>query len=66
MKAFLVSRFSVRPGLACLREVEGRSELSFERWLQLDLQYIDTWSMGLDFWIMLRLLPAVLSRRGAV
>jgi exopolysaccharide biosynthesis polyprenyl glycosylphosphotransferase len=58
-------RFCVRPGLACLREVEGRSALSFDRWLELDLQYIDTWSLALDFKIMLRVVPAVLSGKGA-
>ena len=58
-------RFSVRPGLACLREVQGRSALSFERWLELDLQYIDTWSFALDMKIMLRLIPIVLSGKGA-
>lgn len=59
-------RMSVRPGLACLREVSGRSRLSFERWLELDLEYIDSWSVMLDFKIMLRLIPAVLRGDGAV
>lgn len=59
-------RFSVRPGLACLREVSGRSALSFERWLELDLQYIEEWSLALDFWILIRLVPAVLKGDGAV
>ena len=58
-------RFSVRPGLACLREISGRSRLSFERWLELDLQYIETWSLQLDFKIMLALVPAVLKGDGA-
>ena len=54
-------RFSVKPGLACLREVSGRSELSFERWLELDLQYIDEWSLGLDIRILLKTIPAVIA-----
>lgn len=58
-------RFSVRPGLACLREVSGRSALSFEQWLALDLQYISTWSLWLDFKIMLLLVPAVIKGDGA-
>lgn len=58
-------RFSVRPGLACLREISGRSKLSFERWLELDLQYIDEWSLGLDFMIMIKILPVVLKGEGA-
>ncbi|MGA1372794.1 MAG: sugar transferase, partial [Pseudomonadales bacterium] len=58
-------RFSVRPGLACLREVSGRSRLSFERWLELDLEYIDRWSLWLDLKILARLLPAVIKGDGA-
>jgi exopolysaccharide biosynthesis polyprenyl glycosylphosphotransferase len=58
-------RFSVRPGLACLREISGRSRLSFERWLELDLEYIDNWSLGLDFKIMLMIVPVVLKGEGA-
>ena len=58
-------RFSVRPGLLCLREVSGRSQLSFDRWLELDLQYIEEWSLWLDIKILLRAIPAVLSGDGA-
>lgn len=58
-------RFSVRPGLLCLREVSGRSELSFERWLELDLQYIESWSLWLDLKILMRAIPAVLKGSGA-
>ncbi len=58
-------RFSVRPGIACLREINGRSELSFDRWLELDLEYIDTWSLGLDMQILLRTVPVVLKGSGA-
>jgi exopolysaccharide biosynthesis polyprenyl glycosylphosphotransferase len=58
-------RFSVRPGLACLREVSGRSDLSFEEWLRLDLEYIDQWSLWLDLKILLRIVPAVLKGDGA-
>jgi lipopolysaccharide/colanic/teichoic acid biosynthesis glycosyltransferase len=59
-------RFSVRPGLTCLWQVSGRSELSFEQWMKLDLEYIDHWSLLLDWWILLRTVPAVLTSRGAV
>ncbi len=58
-------RFSVRPGLACLREVSGRSRLSFDQWLALDLKYIDEWSLWLDLKILLRLLPSVIRGDGA-
>jgi exopolysaccharide biosynthesis polyprenyl glycosylphosphotransferase len=58
-------RFSVKPGLTCLWQVSGRSELSFSRWLELDLQYIERWSLGLDVKILFKTIPAVLSRKGA-
>jgi exopolysaccharide biosynthesis polyprenyl glycosylphosphotransferase len=58
-------RFSVRPGLACLREVSGRSRLSFDRWLELDLQYIEQWSLWLDLKILLKLVPSVIKGDGA-
>ncbi|HWN09642.1 MAG TPA: sugar transferase [Pyrinomonadaceae bacterium] len=58
-------RFSVKPGLTCLWQVSGRSNLSFEEWMQLDLEYIDRWSLGLDGLILLRTIPAILLTRGA-
>ena len=64
-EATLVRRFSVRPGLTGLWQVSGRSDLSFERWMELDLQYIDQWSLGLDFKIIAKTLPAVLKASGA-
>ena len=58
-------RFSVKPGLTCLWQVSGRSNLSFEEWMQLDLEYIDRWSLSLDCKILLRTIPAILSAEGA-
>lgn len=58
-------RFSVQPGLTCIWQVSGRSNLSFERWLELDLEYIENWSFWLDVKIMLRTIPAVINSRGA-
>lgn len=58
-------RFSVRPGLTCLWQINGRSSISFEKWMQLDLQYIDRWSLRLDLEILLRTIPAVLKGSGA-
>ncbi len=59
-------RFSVKPGITCLWQVSGRSNLSFKEWMLLDLEYIDRWSLGLDFRILLRTIPAVLTGKGAV
>jgi exopolysaccharide biosynthesis polyprenyl glycosylphosphotransferase len=62
----LMRRFSVRPGLTCLWQVSGRSTLTFEQWIELDLKYIDQWSPWLDTVILFRTVPAVLSGRGAL
>lgn len=64
-EAWQKRRFSVKPGLTCLWQVSGRSNLSFDQWMQLDLQYIDTWSLELDARILLRTIPAILMARGA-
>lgn len=58
-------RLRIRPGLTCLWALEGRSQLRFDRWVKLDLLYIDNWSVWLDFKILLKTIPAVLSGRGA-
>lgn len=58
-------RFSVRPGITCLWQVSGRSNLPFEKWLELDLEYIDNWSLSLDIKILLRTIPAVVLGSGA-
>jgi exopolysaccharide biosynthesis polyprenyl glycosylphosphotransferase len=58
-------RLSMRPGLTCLWQVGGRNELGFQRWMELDLEYVDHWSLSLDFAILLRTVPALLSGRGA-
>ena len=58
-------RFSVRPGLTCLWQINGRHEIDFDHWMELDLQYIDNWSLSLDFDILIKTLPAVLRGTGA-
>jgi exopolysaccharide biosynthesis polyprenyl glycosylphosphotransferase len=58
-------RFSVKPGLTCLWQISGRSNLSFEQWMELDLEYIDHWSLKLDVSILLRTIPAIVTARGA-
>jgi len=58
-------RLRMRPGLTCTWVLEGRNHLDFNRWMQLDLTYIDNWSLWLDAKIFLRTIPIVLSGRGA-
>ena len=58
-------RFSVRPGLTCLWQINGRSNLSFEDWMALDMYYIDHWSFGLDLKILLLTFPAIMREQGA-
>ncbi|HTV60704.1 MAG TPA: sugar transferase [Verrucomicrobiae bacterium] len=59
-------RFSVRPGITCLWQVKGRSSITFEQWMRLDMQYLDEWSLWLDMKILARTIPAVLRGSGAV
>ena len=59
-------RFSVRPGITCLWQVGGRSNISFDRWMELDMEYIDNWSLWLDFKILLMTISAVVREKGAV
>jgi len=58
-------RFSVRPGITCLWQVNGRSDLPFEKWMELDMEYIDRWSLWLDLKILIQTVPAVLRGSGA-
>ena len=61
----LMRRFSVKPGLTCLWQVSGRSNVNFDRWIELDLHYIDNWSLFLDMKILARTVPAVVKGSGA-
>jgi exopolysaccharide biosynthesis polyprenyl glycosylphosphotransferase len=58
-------RFSVKPGITCLWQIHGRNSIPFERWMELDLQYIDKWSLWLDLKILLQTVPAVWRGTGA-
>jgi len=61
----LMRRFSVRPGLTCLWQVNGRSNTTFSSWIAQDLKYIDSWSLLLDLRILIQTVPAVLTGTGA-
>ena len=65
-EAWLLRRFSVKPGLTCLWQVRGRSNTTFDQWIKLDLQYIDEWSLRLDMIILAQTIPAVLRGSGAM
>lgn len=58
-------RLSMKPGITCIWQVSGRSDISFEQWMKLDLEYIDRWSLFLDLKLLVLTLPAVLTMRGA-
>jgi exopolysaccharide biosynthesis polyprenyl glycosylphosphotransferase len=58
-------RLRMRPGMTCLWAISGRDEVDFETWMKLDMEYIDNWSLGLDWKIILRTIPSVLIGRGA-
>ena len=58
-------RFSVRPGITCLWQVNGRSNVAFDHWMKLDLQYLDEWSIWLDVKILAQTIPAVMRGTGA-
>ncbi|OGL47026.1 MAG: hypothetical protein A2W05_02615 [Candidatus Schekmanbacteria bacterium RBG_16_38_10] len=58
-------RLSMRPGITCIWQVEGRSGVDFTKWMEMDLEYIDNWSLGQDFKLLMKTIPAVLSSKGA-
>jgi lipopolysaccharide/colanic/teichoic acid biosynthesis glycosyltransferase len=58
-------RFSVRPGITCLWQVNGRNLMPFEMWMELDMKYIDSWSLRLDFRILFKTISVVLRGTGA-
>jgi lipopolysaccharide/colanic/teichoic acid biosynthesis glycosyltransferase len=65
-EASLMRRFCVVPGLTGLWQVTARSSIKFEDWVRHDFEYIDNWSLKLDFQILAKTIPAVLKGVGAV
>ena len=59
-------RFSVKPGITCLWQITGRSTIGFDQWMELDMNYIDSWSIWLDLKILCQTIPAVLRGSGAM
>ena len=58
-------RLNVKPGLTCLWQISGRSDVPFKQQVHLDKEYIRSWSLGHDLRILLRTIPAILSGKGA-
>jgi len=58
-------RFSVRPGITCLWQINGRNSIPFEKWMELDMKYIDEWSLWMDLKILAKTIPVVLKGTGA-
>jgi exopolysaccharide biosynthesis polyprenyl glycosylphosphotransferase len=64
-KAWQRRRFSMKPGITCLWQVNGRNNIAFEDWMKLDLEYLDNWSLWLDVKILIKTVPVVLFGIGA-
>ena len=62
---WLRRRFSVRPGITCLWQINGRNSIPFSQWMELDMQYIDQWCLALDLKILAKTIPVVLRGSGA-
>lgn len=58
-------RLSVKPGITCIWQISGRNNVSFDRWMEMDHEYVENWSLGLDLKILFKTVPAVLFSRGA-
>nr|MBO2500834.1 sugar transferase [Acidimicrobiia bacterium] len=63
--AYERQRLLIKPGLTCIWQVSGRSDLDFRTWMRMDLEYIENWSLALDLKLILKTFSAVLSGRGA-
>lgn len=57
-------RLSMKPGITCIWQVSGRNNIPFDQWMKMDMQYIDTWSLKLDFIIILKTIKVVLTGDG--
>lgn len=58
-------RLSVKPGITCIWQISGRNNVSFDRWMEMDHEYVENWSLWLDLKILFMTVPAVLFSRGA-
>ena len=58
-------RLSMRPGITCIWQVSGRNHIKFEKWMEMDLEYIDNWSLLLDFKLLFKTIPSVIFAKGS-
>lgn len=58
-------RLSMRPGITCLWQISGRNKIGFEEWMEMDLEYLDNWSLWTDFKILIKTIPVVIFGIGA-
>jgi exopolysaccharide biosynthesis polyprenyl glycosylphosphotransferase len=63
-KRELKRRLSINPGITCIWQVSGRNSIPFEKWMEMDMEYIDNWSLTLDFVIMLKTFKVIFARNG--
>jgi lipopolysaccharide/colanic/teichoic acid biosynthesis glycosyltransferase len=64
-KRWQLRRLSVKPGLSCFWQIKpDRNSIKFEKWMELDLAYIDNWSLRLDFMILIKTVKTVFKRTG--
>lgn len=63
-KRSLNRRLSVNPGITCIWQVSGRNNIPFDKWMEMDMEYIDNWSLTLDFIIILKTFKVVFSGNG--
>lgn len=62
---YAMRRLTVTPGITCLWQISGRCDVSFDEWMRLDNEYIDTWSPLRDLAILIKTVPAVIRKDGA-
>jgi exopolysaccharide biosynthesis polyprenyl glycosylphosphotransferase len=60
----LKRRLSINPGITCIWQVSGRNNVPFDKWMEMDMEYIDNWSLTLDFMIMLKTVKVIFDRNG--
>ncbi len=63
-KRWQLRRLSMKPGITCIWQVSGRNSIKFDEWMKMDMQYIDNWSLKLDFTIFLKTIRTILRSDG--